>query len=96
MDQIIGYRKMVNIFIFLIVVALISVSIPYYFELGRNIYIEKIGSGFDLDKANTVGYIAVAIAIIFILLITAIYYGVIYWLFLRKLTKNLNELKDIR
>ena len=96
MDQIIRYRKMVNIFIFLIVVALISVSIPYYFELGRNIYIDKIGNGFDLDKANTVGYIAVSVAIVFILLITAIYYAVIYWLFLRKLTKNLNELKDIK
>lgn len=96
MDHIIRYRKMVNIFIFLIVIALISVSIPYYFELGKNIYIDKIGNSFNIDKANTVGYIAVTIAIIFILLITSIYYGIIYWLFLRKLSKNLNELKDIK
>lgn len=96
MNQIVNYRKIVNIFIFLIVLALISVSIPYYYELGINLYTDKIGIDYDFNKAKTVGYISVAIAIVFIFLITSIYYGLIYWLFLRKLSKNLNELKDIK
>ena len=92
---IVRYRKIVNIFIFFIVIALISISIPYYFELGKNVYITKIGNNFDINKANTIGYISVFIAIIFIIIITTIYYGVIYFFFLRKLSKNLIELKDI-
>lgn len=96
MNQIVNYRKIVNFFIFLIVLALISVSIPYYYELGINLYTDKIGIDYDFNKAKTVGYISVAIAIVFIFLITSIYYGLIYWLFLRKLSKNLNELKDIK
>lgn len=96
MNHIIRYRKIVNFFIFFQVIALISISTPYYFELGKNIYIDKIGSNYDINKADTVGYIAVGIAIVLILIITTIYYGVIYWLFLRKLSKNLYELKDIK
>lgn len=95
MKQIISFRRIVNIFIFFILFALIIVSIPYYYELGRNIYIEQVGTTYNHDKAQIIGYLAVAIASFFLVIITLIYYGLIYWFFLRKLSKNLSDLKEI-
>ena len=96
MNQIVGFRKTINYFIIFIVISLIYISIPYYFNLGKNLYIEKIGEGYDLGQATTVGYIAVAVALVFILVITALYYGFIYFVFLRKLKLNLKALDEIK
>lgn len=95
MDQIISYRKAVNYFIFFIVLTVLVISIPYYFELGKSIYINQSIINHDIEKAELYGYITVSIAIIFIIIITTIYYGFIHWFFLRKLTKNVKELKEI-
>lgn len=95
MKQIIQFRRMVNIFIFFVVFALIIVSVPYYYELGKNVYISGVGSSFNGVKAQLFGYLAIFIAIIFLIFITVIYYGLIYWFFLRKLSQNLNDLKEI-
>lgn len=94
-EQITKFRKLVNLFILFILIALIAVSIPYYYQLGMNIYIEKAGINFDHTKAQTIGYIAVALAIVFLLIITTIYYSFIHWFFLRKLSKNLKDLNEI-
>lgn len=94
-NQIIKFRKMVNLFIFLILLSLVFVSIPYYYNLGQDIYIHKIDpANFDSQKAAIVGYISVTIAIVFLILISTIYYTVIYFLFLKKLSNNLKELND--
>lgn len=95
MNQIIRFRKTINFFILFIVLSLITISIPYYFNLGKNLYIEKMGVSFNMEQANTVGYIAVAVAIVFIIIITTIYYGFIYFVFLRKLKQNLKALEEI-
>jgi len=95
-QQIVKFRKVINAFILFIVISLIAISIPYYFNLGHQLYAEKIGANYDIEKANTVGYISITVAVVFILFITSIYYSFIYWFFLRKLSKNLNELNDIK
>lgn len=95
MKQIITFRRIVNIFIFFVLLALIVVSIPYYFELGKNIYITGVGPTFNQGKALLFGYLAVFIAMLFLIFITVIYYGLIYWFFLRKLSQNLKDLKEI-
>lgn len=95
MEQIISYRKIVNLFIFLTVIILIVISTPYYFNLGKNLYLSQSGERFDVAHVDFYGYITVSVAIVFILIITTIYYSFIYWFFLRKLTKNVKELKEI-
>lgn len=94
-EQIIAFRKVINLFILFIVMALIAVSIPYYFKLGINIYTSKVGQNFTLEQANTFGYLSVGVAIIFIIIITLLYYALLHWFFLRKLAQNLKDLKDI-
>ena len=93
--QISKFRRVVNFFILFILLALVAVSIPYYYELGINIYLEKVGSNYDNQKAQTIGAVAVGLAIFFLLIITSIYYGFIHWFFLRKLSKNLKDLNEI-
>ncbi len=94
-NQIIKFRKTVNLFIATILISLIIISIPYYFNLGRELYINKIGNAFDPSKATLIGYISVAIAILFLIAITAIYYSIIHFLFLKKLAHNIKDLKEI-
>lgn len=93
--QISKFRKFVNLFILFILIALIAVSVPYYYELGINIYTEKVGSHYDASKAQTIGIVSVTLSIIFLMIITTIYYGFIHWFFLRKLSQNLNDLNEI-
>ena len=93
--QIIRFRKMVNLFILIILFSLIIISIPYYYQLGQDIYVNKIGIDYDVEKAKLIGYISVFIAIIFLIIITSIYYSIIYFLFIKKLEKNLNQLKEV-
>lgn len=94
-NQIIKFRRMVNIFILTILIALIITSIPYYYQLGQDIYINKIGINYDSEKAILIGYLAVFIAIIFLIIITSVYYIIIYFLFIKKLEKNLSQLKEV-
>jgi len=92
-NQIIKFRRMVNIFIFITIASLIIISIPYYYNLGQELYFAKFSESYDQNKASTIGLIAVIIAIVFLLIISSLYYFIIYFFFLRKLTKNLTHLK---
>ena len=94
-NQIIKFRKTVNLFIITILISLIIVSIPYYYNLGTNLYLAKAGANFDPSKATIVGYISVLISILFLIIITALYYVIIHFLFLKKLSNNLKELNEI-
>ena len=93
-EKIVAYRNIVNIFIIGVSIALIIVSIPYYYDLGRAIYIEKLNNIFTEERANLMGLIAVGVATFFIAFITLVYYCVIYFLFLKKLNENLKQLKS--
>lgn len=93
-SQIIKFRKMVNLFILIILFSLIIVSIPYYFHLGQDIYLSKAGLNYDTNKATLIGYVSVLIAILFLIIISSIYYAIIYFFFLKKLSNNLNQLKE--
>ncbi|MBF0596162.1 hypothetical protein [Faecalibacter rhinopitheci] len=94
--QIIKFRKTINLFVLFILISIISVSLPYYYKLGQNIYINKLGIEHNTEKINTFGWIAVVVALVFIILITSMYYGFLYWFFLRKLSRNLIDLKNIK
>lgn len=95
--SIIQFRKIINLFILFTVLCVLVFSAPFYYELGKSIYLSKHIPLADevsgLEKLY--GWIAIGIALSFIFLIAAIYYTVVYYLFLRQLDRNLKELKEI-
>ncbi len=98
MKNIISFRRLVNLFILFTVLSLIVSSAPFYYELGKAIYIAKHANDIQPIAANPAiyGWIAIITAVAFIVIIGTVYYGLIYFLFLRKLQQNLRELKEIK
>jgi hypothetical protein len=96
--NIISFRRLVNLFILFTVLSLIISSAPFYYELGKSIYIAKHANDLTLlaNKASVYGWIAIMTSVAFIIIIGTIYYGIIYFLFLRKLQQNLKELREIK
>lgn len=73
---------------------------PILIEMGYNSYINASDhSDQTLEQlnqnANQVGYIMALINAVLIILFFALYYGLIYGVFLRRLGKNLKDLKNI-
>ncbi|WP_313376465.1 hypothetical protein [Chishuiella sp.] len=97
-NNIVSFRKLVNLFIFITIFSLILFSAPFYYELGESIYLTKHINDNNLIAGNSsvFGWIAISVSIVFIIFIGGIYYALIHLLFLRKLQHNLKELKEIK
>lgn len=98
--SIINFRRAVMIFIICWLAFSITILTPILLEYGINTYtsINNAKPVPDLDAeytAKVVGWTVVAITIGIILLFSVLYYGIIYGLFLRRLGKNLKDLKNI-
>ncbi|MFV0218754.1 hypothetical protein OBK23_03575 [Empedobacter falsenii] len=98
MKNIISFRRLVNLFILFTVLSLIVSSSPFYYELGQSIYLAKHAHDIQpiLNNAAIYGWIAIITAVAFIVIIGTVYYGIIYFLFLRKLQQNMKELKEMK
>ncbi len=48
------------------------------------------------NNAAVYGWIAIITAVAFIVIIGTVYYGIIYFLFLRKLQQNMKELREMK
>lgn len=98
MKNIISFRRLVNLFILFTVLSLIISSAPFYYELGQSIYLAKHANDIKplVENATIYGWIAIITAVAFIIIIGTVYYGIIYFLFLRKLQQNLRELREIK
>lgn len=98
MKNIISFRRLVNLFILFTVLSLIISSAPFYYELGQSIYLAKHANDIQplVENATIYGWIAIITAVAFIVIIGTVYYGIIYFLFLRKLQQNLRELREIK
>ncbi len=97
MTSIIVFRRVVNLFILFTVASVIIFSAPFYYELGKSVYLNKhlaLADGLS-GMEKVYGWIAIGISVSFILIIATIYYAFVYYLFLRKLDRNLNDLKEI-
>lgn len=100
MQSIMKFRKIVVGFI----IAWISITqilfIPYMMELGAQTYLQTPKAGHlpendAVNMAKKVGLIVTIVTAVVILLFSAVYYGIIYGVFLRRLGKNLKELKSL-
>ena len=98
MKNIISFRRLVNLFILFTVLSLIISSAPFYYELGQSIYLAKHANDIKplVENATIYGWIAIITAVAFIIIIGTVYYGIIYFLFLRKIQQNLRELREIK
>ncbi|MDM1138085.1 MULTISPECIES: hypothetical protein [unclassified Empedobacter] len=98
MKNIISFRRLVNLFILFTVLSLIVSSAPFYYELGQSIYLAKHAHDIQpiVNNAAVYGWIAIITAVAFIVIIGTVYYGIIYFLFLRKLQQNMKELKEMK
>ncbi|SMC41864.1 hypothetical protein [Moheibacter sediminis] len=99
-DKIIEFRKVLSWLIILWVVLSLAFIFPMYVEMGQQVFMH------DYDKGNMspqeieqtakgVGIGLAAISSFLIILFSVLYYGIIYGIFLRRLGKNLKELKKI-
>lgn len=98
--SIINFRRAVMIFIICWLVFSITILTPILLEYGINTYTSMNNAKPipDVDAeytAKVVGWTVVAITLGVILLFSALYYGIIYGIFLRRLGRNLKELKKI-
>lgn len=101
MSFIMRFRKLVMWFIILWVLAILCLFTPVMVEMGSNTYINSqphLNETIETTKltAEKVGYVMAIVTIVLILIFSAIYYGLIYGVFLRRLGKNLKELKNIK
>lgn len=104
-NSIIRFRKAVVICLIAIVLILLIFMFPIYFEIGKNIAIQNSISNSatsnlspeELQKVGrTAGWFMAVISVSIIGLFFFGYYYLIYGFFLRRLTKNQRELKEIR
>ncbi len=100
MKSIMNFRQMVMWFIVCWFVFMLILFSPIIMEMGVNTYIntnsnQNIPIETIQNKAKQIGYIFVTIMIVLLLFFSVLYYGIIYGIFLRRLGKNLKELKKI-
>lgn len=99
-STILRFRKVVMWFIIFWIVFTLVIFVPIIMEMGSNIYFNAATheneSVEQMNKsARQMGYIMAGINIALILVFFGLYYGIIYGIFLRRLGKNLKELKKI-
>lgn len=100
MQSIMKFRKIVVGFIIVWVSITQILFIPYMMELGAQTYLQTPKAGHlpendAVNMAKKVGLIVTIVTAVVILLFSAVYYGIIYGVFLRRLGKNLKELKSL-
>jgi hypothetical protein len=101
MSLIIRFRKLIMYFIIIWVIGIMILFTPIMVEMGSNTYLNSqphLNETIETTKmtAQKVGYVMAIVTIVLILVFSAIYYGVIYGIFLRRLGRNLKELKNIQ
>lgn len=99
-NKIIEFRKVLSWLIILWVVLSLAFIFPMYVEMGQQVFLHDYDKGNmsaeEIEKtAKGVGFGLAAISSFLIILFSVLYYGFIYGIFLRRLGKNLKELKKI-
>lgn len=99
-DNIIKFRKVLFWLIIVWIALSLAFIFPMYMEMGQQVFLHDYDKGNMSDveiqeTAQGVGFGLALISSIVILLFSALYYGIIYGIFLRRLGKNLKELKKI-
>lgn len=99
-DKIIEFRKVLSWLIILWVVLSLAFIFPMYVEMGQQVFMHDYDKGNmsaeEIEKtAKGVGVGLAAVSSFVIILFSVLYYGIIYGIFLRRLGKNLKELKKI-
>lgn len=100
MQSIMKFRKIVMGFVIVWVSITLILVIPYMMELSAQIYLQTPKAGHlpendAVNMAKKVGLIVTIVTAVVFLLFSAVYYGIIYGVFLRRLGKNLKELKSL-
>lgn len=100
MDNIIRFRKTVIWFLVIWIALVSAVLTPIYYQMGKEAYLHQAANqsipSEELAKtANGVGWGFTIVFILIILVCCGLYYLIIYGFFLRRLSKNLKELKKI-
>lgn len=99
-QNIINFRKtVIGFIIFWLIIAIFLIT-PIMISLGANTYLaENQTKHLNIEEAKAiaqkVGYLTASFTVLVILVFSAIYYGFVYGTFLRRLGKNLKELKSI-
>lgn len=99
-DKIIEFRKVLSWLIIVWVVLSLAFIFPMYVEMGQQVFMHDYDKGNMSEQeiqetAKGVGIGLAAISSFLIILFSVLYYGIIYGIFLRRLGKNLKELKKI-
>lgn len=98
---IINFRKTIVAFIIFWMLVIFVLFTPIVIEIGINAYLSneniqtELSPEENLAVAKKVGYITAIITMGFVFIFSLIYYGVIYGIFLRRLGRNLKELRNI-
>lgn len=102
-QNIINFRKAIIICLIFIVLVMLVFMWPLYFEIGKNIAIQNMmgrAEDFTPEKldslSNSVGWTVAIGSTAIISIFFFLYYYVIYGFFLRRLNKNLKELREIK
>ncbi len=98
--SIIKFRKLLFWFIVIWILLTIAFITPMYFEMGKQVFLHDYDKGnMSAEEINQtakgVGIGLAVISTVLIILFSLLYYGIIYGIFLRRLGKNLKELKKI-
>lgn len=100
MDNIIKFRKTVIWFLASWLTLGTVVLSPIYYQMGKTAYLNSLREEtLSLEEiqstANGAGWGFTIVIVLFILIVCGLYYLIIYGFFLRRLNKNLKELKNI-
>lgn len=99
--NIIQFRKAVIICLIAVVILVLIFMLPIYYDIGKHIAMENYSStNNELNEkaelaGNMSGWIMAATSTFVIAVFFFIYYYLIYGLFLRRLNRNLKELREI-
>lgn len=99
-QNIMKFRKTIFWFIIIWVILTMIFMLPMYFEMGQQIFMhdyahDNMSTEEIRQTAKGVGVGLAAVTSVIIILFSLLYYGIIYGIFLRRLGKNLKELKKI-
>lgn len=100
MDNIIKFRKSVIWFLVTWITLALVILAPIYYQMGKEAYLhqavnQQISPEELIRTANGVGWGFTIAFILIVLICCGLYYLIIYGFFLRRLSRNLKELKKI-
>lgn len=99
-NNIIRFRKTVIWFLITWITLALALLAPVYYQMGKEAYLrqatnQQISPEELTSTANGVGWGFTVVSVLIILICCGLYYLIIYGFFLRRLNKNLKELKKI-